>query len=308
MNSDRFTDYIERGLSFEGSGGSNVLQENERLAWELHDCGGPAGKVLLGDALLRTRISYLRKDVKAVPFARKLLEEGFAALSVKDPKEHWDWYYLGLCHELGRGTPVNHTQAAECFRNAKDAGNAYAEYEEMWSAFLGGTAAIETILQLRIYSGRLKEFAKRSAVALALLEMGPVREIGGGQHMWRILELSNCLREDYYHKAGGAHISVNIEKEFRLDVDSLKSMKTPCAALILFLISERSRSNPTGEQPDVWLCKATHPENSHLLSLVPGNNLSDEHLHSIVEVCIENRWQTSELCRVAQSMLEQIGS
>jgi len=89
---EKFCEFIERGLSFErscGSRGRKALCDKEAIAWELRDSGGPAGSILPGDDLIRNRVSFLRKDLDVVPFARRMLEEGFAALAAKNDEDSW---------------------------------------------------------------------------------------------------------------------------------------------------------------------------------------------------------------------------
>jgi hypothetical protein len=299
MDCDKFAEYIERTLSFNGRGGREALCEKENIAWELHQSAAPAGSVLLGDLLIRNGVSFCRRELDAVPFARKLLKEGFAALAAKETKEHWDWYWLGNCHGLGRGTEVNHGKAADCFRQAREEGNSYAHYEEIWAAYLAGGPGLEAIFRFRYYSGPLQEFAEPSARALALLEMGPVRQVGSTQHICRILELSKLLREFYFHDGAHRHINVRVGKEMSLDVDALKAKGEPSAALALFLIATKSRANPTGKEPDAWLRAAVHPENRELLPLLKREILEEDRLKVVAEVCEANGWSDSPIGRFA---------
>jgi len=278
-----------------------AMIEKERVAWELHQSAAPAGSVLLGDMLIRNRTSFCDRELNVVPFARKLLKEAFASLATKGTKDLWDWYWLGVCHASGRGTLVNQAAAADCFRQAREAGNQYAHYEEIWSAYLSGAPAVETIYRFRYCGGPLYEFgfAELSARALALLEMGPVRNIGSTQHICRILEISRLLGEFYFHDPGHRHINVRIEREMAGDVDALTAMNTPPAALTLYLIAKKSRSNPTGKEPDVWLRAAVHPDNDSLLAVTKRDILGEEQLKLIAEVCQQNGWGESKICRFA---------
>lgn len=310
MDTDRFAEYVERTLSF-GSSGHNRSQDaydKEALAWELHRSAAPAGSVLLGDELIRHRISFCDNQLDAVRFARKLLEEAFAALNAKEAKDGWDWYWLGICHELGRGTVVDQTKAADCFRHAREAGNLYAHYEEIWAEYLSGTPALETIFRFRYYSGPLQKFAELSARALALLEMGPVREVGSTKHILRMIEISKLLHEFYFHDGGKRQINIRVGKEMRCDVDALKAMANPTAALTLYLIAERSPVNPTGKTPDAWLRAAIHPDNHSLLTLLKREIFDETRLEKIAEVCQANGWEESKICRFAIWALEQRGS
>lgn len=303
MAPDKFGEYMERTLGFEesfGRGGREALCEAEKLAWDLHAFAAPAGSVLLADKLIRNRVSYCHRQLNVLPFARKLLEEAFVSLSDKAAKNPWDWYWFGICHASGRGTPVDHGRAADCFRRAREAGNPYAHYEEIWSAYLSGVPTLETIYRFRYCSGPLQKFARRSARALALLEMGPPRELGSGQQICRILEISELLHEFYFHDGGHRHINVQVGKEMRLDVDSLKTIATPPAFLTLFLIATKSPTNPTGRAPEAWLRAAVHPDNRPLLALAKREILAQDQLGLIAEVCRENGWGESDICRFAE--------
>ena len=307
MGTDRFAEYIERTLSFGASGhnGAQDAYDKEMLAWELHRCAAPAGSVLLGDELIRHRISFCDKQLDAVSFARKLLEEAFTALIAKKAKDRWDWYWLGMCHELGRGTTVDQPKAAACFRHARESGNLFAHYEEIWADYLSGTPALETIFRFRYCSGPLQKFAELSARALGLLEMGPVREVGSTQHILRLIEISKLLHEFYFHDGGKRHISIRVGKEMRLDVDSLKAMANPTAALTLYLIAKQSPANPTDRTPEAWLRDAVHPENHSLLSLMKREIFDESRLEMITEVCQANGWQESKICRFGLWALKQ---
>ena len=302
MHADKFREYMERTVSSGESGIGRMreaLCEKESLAWELHHAAAPAGSALLGDLLIRNRISYCNRELKAVPFARELLKQAFASLTALEKKGEWDWYWLGVCHERGRGTPVNHKTAVDCFGHAREAGNPYAHYEEIWAAYLSGTPIVETVFRFRYCSGPLHQFAELSARALALLEMGPPRQIGSDGHVCRIYEISSLLREFYFHDAAHHHINVRVEKEMAGDVDALKAIESPSAALALYLIATKSRSNPTGKEPDAWLRGAIHPDNEALLPITKREILGEEKLQLIVRVCKENGWAESKICRFA---------
>ena len=307
MEDDPFGDYIERGVSFEqshGLGGSTALKEKEELAWSLHEKGSAAGGMLLGDSLLRTRVSFSRREVKAVPFARALVDESFHALDANADKEHWDWYYLGIAHEFGRGTKVDHEQASECFRRANELGNPYAEFEEIWSKFLSDGRIFEAVLRLRAYDGKLKNFAEASARSLSLLALGPSREIGSHQHAWRIFEISQLLHLFLYHDAGSRHINIAVEAELRGDIELLEEMDSPSAAFVLFLIAKRSRRNPTSNEPLHWLRLAATPDSGEFLSLLKRQHLNEDELALLSEICSTNQWEESEVARYIASELE----
>jgi hypothetical protein len=307
MENDPFTDYIERELSFEkshGFGGSSALKEKEELAWSLHENGSAAGGMLLGDSLLRTRVSFARREVKVVPFARNLVEESFRALDTNSDKDQWDWYYLGIAHEFGRGTKVDHQEAAECFRRAKELGNPFAEFEEIWSRFLSDGELIEAVLRLRACEGRLKDFADASARSLSLIALGPTREIGSYQHAWRIHEISQLLHLFLYHDAGSRHINIAVEAELRSDIDALEEADSASAAFVLFLIAKRSRRNPTSNEPIHWLRLAATPDSGEFVSLLRRQNLTEEELKALSEVCTMNDWKDSEIAKYAASEFE----
>jgi len=274
------------------------------LAWELHESAAPAGTVLLGDRLIRNRVSFVKKELNVVPFARGLLERGLVSLAAKEAKDQWDWYYLGICHEFGRATPVDHRKAADCFRKAKKAGNNYAEFEEIWSSYLGGESALETIFRFRYCFGPLQSFAELSARALALLEMGPPREIGSVEQICRIIEISRLLHQFFFHDGGSRYVNRRVEQEMRLDIDALKAMATPSAALTLFLIYKRSRSNPAGEQPEILLRAAIHPENRSLVTIAKREIFDETQLKLITQVCHDNGWEETDICRFAVWALE----
>lgn len=307
MEDDPFSDYIERGLSFEqshGFGGSSALKEKEELAWSLHENGSAAGGMLLGDSLLRTRVSFAGRDVKVVPFARNLVEESFHALDTNSDKDQWDWYYLGIAHEFGRGTKVDHQEAAECFRRAKELGNPFAEFEEIWSRFLSDDELIEAILRFREYEGRLKDFADASARSLSLIALGPTREIGSYQHAWRILEISQLLHLFLYHDAGSRHINITVEAELRSDIDALEEADSSSAAFVLYLIAKRSRRNPTSNEPIHWIRLATTPNSAEFFSLLRRQHLTEEELKALSEEFTVNDWEDSEIAKYVSSELE----
>lgn len=244
---------------------------------------------------MQQRLSHVRKDINAVPFARGLLAKSFADLDAKTPKDAWDWYWLGICYGVGRGTSVDHSKAAGAFRTARLLGNCFAEFEEIWTAFLSGMPAQEAIARLKEYSGPLQTYAKLSAAALTTLAIGPSVDIGNSHHVFRVLEISNLLREFYYHKGGSQHINIAVEAEMRQDIEQLKQCLTATSALALFIISKSSRRNPTGDDPSAWLRKSVHPENSALIELVMGNHLSAEDIQLASNICQQNGWEDSDL-------------
>lgn len=303
MENDQFSDYIERELAFErsqGVGGTTALKEKEEIAWSLHEAGSAAGGMLLGDSLLRLRNSFSRRDLDVVPFARSLIDKSFHALNAILVKESWDWYFLGIAHEFGRGTRVDHEQAFECFRKAKELGNPYAEFEEIWSKYLSDGAMLEAIFRFRAYKGKLENFAIESSRCLSLLALGPTREIGSYQHAWRVFEISQLLYLALYHAAGHRHINISVEAELRGNIEALEALETPSAGLVLYLIAKRSRRNPTSEKAIHWLRAAVTPDSDEFLSLFKRQRLNREELDLVSEVCASNNWANSKIaCYVA---------
>lgn len=307
IHDDPFSDYIERGLAFEqshGMGGSDALKEKEEIAWTLHAQGSAAGSMLLGNSLLRSRTSFSRKDIHVVPFARALVIESFQALQAIEKKTHWDWYYLAVAHEAGRGTPVNHEQAACCYRRSKEMGNAYAEFEEIWFHYLSHGNIIEAILRFRSCEGRLKNFAEASARSLSLIALGPVREMGSYQHAWRVIELSRLLHEFLYHDAGSRHINIAVEAEWRSDVRQIEDIRSASAAFVLYLIAKRSRRNPTSQEPLHWLRLAATLDSTEFLSIVKRQIHNEDELRLLSDICVANQWSHSELAQFVASELE----
>ncbi|MBX7210788.1 MAG: SEL1-like repeat protein [Verrucomicrobiaceae bacterium] len=307
IHDDPFSDYIERGLAFEqsyGSGGGDALKAKEAIAWRLHEQGSAAGGMLLGDSLISGRVSFLRKDIQVVSFARELVVRSFQALNAIADKTHWDWYYLGLAHESGRGTTVDYSQAVECYRRSKELGNPYAEFEEIWFEYLARSNILEAILRFRSCEGRLKHFAEATARALSLLALGPVREMGSYQHAWRIFELSRLLHVFLYHDKGQRQLHIAIEAEWRAEVPQLEVLGTASSALVLFLIAKRSRCNPTSQKALHWLRLAARPDSQEFFAIVKGQLNDEDELRLLSEVCAENQWGDSELARFVASEID----
>lgn len=307
MERDLFNDYIQQGLAFEqsyGSGGFPALKKKEGIAWSLYESGSAAGGMLLGDSLLTTRVSYLRRDLKVVPFARTVVDESFQALNEIEEKGEWDCYYLGIAHEFGRGTKVDHKLASEFFQKAKELGNPYGEFEAIWSGFLSDKAIYNAVSRFRSCEGKLACFAAASAQSLSLLALGPARDIGSYPHAWRIIEISQYLHQFLYHDAGSRHINITVEAELRGDVGVLESLNTAAAAFVLYLIASGSRRNPTSEDSNHWLRLAVVPNCIEFVSLAKGRNLSGEELKLILDVCDSNEWCDSEVARFAASEIE----
>lgn len=307
IHNDLFTDYIERGLAFEqsyGSGGSASLKEKEEIAWRLHEQGNAAGSMLLGDKLISSRVSFARSDIQVVPFARELVVQSFQALNAIADKTHWDWYYLGLAHDSGRGTTVDYRKAAECYRRSKELGNPYAEFEEIWFEYLAGGPIMGAVLRFRACEGRLKQFAEASAAALSLLALGPVREMGSYQHAWRVFELSRLLHQFLYHDKGQRQVHIAIEAEWRAEVPQLEALESPSSALVLYLIAKRSRRNPTSQKALHWLRLAATPDSQEFFAILKGQLSDEDELRLLSERCIENHWGDSDLARFVASELD----
>jgi hypothetical protein len=309
MEIDPLTDFIERGLTFEasfGKGGSNAIKDREDILWQLHESGSPAAGLLLADRLLGLRISFSRKDIDAVPFARTLARESFAALVALEPKTHWDWYALGCAHASGRGgTDVSHAEAAKCFLMAHETGNAYAGYEAIWEAYLGGGSVYEAIHRFRACEGRLQHFARLSQTSLALIALGPAREVGGYSHAWRIHEIAGILRVFLYHTAGSRRINIAVEAELRADQEALETMaQSPAPALVLYLIAKHSRRNPTTKPALEWLRQALDKDSPEFLALLKLQEPNDEEVRMIAEACAACGWQDSELGLIAAQWMK----
>ena len=307
MDDDLFTQYVEQGLTFEqsfGQGGSTALKETEDIAWFLHEQGSAAGGIMLGDKLLSNRVSFSRRDIKAVPFARSLVEESFSALISMSDKGQWDWYYLGIAWLFGRGTKVDHKQATDCFRQAKELGNPYAEFEEIWSRYLDDGEMIEAALRFRRCEGKLERYAEASARALSLIALGPSRELGSYKHAWRIFEISQLLHVFLYHDIGSRRINVAVEAEMRTDVEQLESLQSASVALVLYLIAKRSRSNPTSRDAIDWLRGAVTPSSGESFSLLTRQHLNTDELVLVKDICRANQWENSKIARYVSSELE----
>jgi hypothetical protein len=279
------------------------LTEREQIAWKLHEAGNEAGAAMLGDMFLTFRNSFAGRVEDAVTAGRALASQGFAALTAKPGKSDWDWYWLGMCHGYGRGTPPNHVLAAECFRNAYEMGNEFAEYEEIWFAYLGGGSAIEAVFRLRRYAGPLKKYAAEAARCLSILAHGPVKEIGTEPHLFRILELGTLRHNELFHDIGRRRITTAIQAEMETDLDLLKAQEDPLAALALFLLATTAPRNPTKEPPETWLRKAVNPENLPLLALVEQLQLTEMNLKTVIQTCRLNGWDD---CRLARSATEAL--
>lgn len=307
METDQFTDYIERGLAFEasfGQGGSDAIKAMEDILWELHGCGSLAAGMLLADRLIDLRNSFSRRDIEVVPFARALAHECFEQLLVLGEKSHWDWYALGCAHASGRGTVVAHAEAARCFQRAWEAGNAYAGYEAIWEAYLGGGTILAAIHGFRAYEGRLKSFAETSLASLGLIALGPAREIGSYSHAWRIHEITRIMRVFLYHTAGSRRINVEIEAELRVDLESLEAMgSAPSASMVLYLIAKYSRRNPTSKPALEWLRQAMEHDSPEFLALLRLQEPVVVEMRMIADACAASGCHDSALAHFATEWL-----
>ena len=274
-----------------GSGGSKKLAEVEEIAWGLHESGEPIGSIMLADKLIGNRVSFSRRGTNAVTFGKEIAEPAFRALEEKHEKSNWDWYYLGICHGFGRGTKIDHSEAAKAFREATRLGNQYSLLEWAWEEYLTGTSRIETIYRLADVEGILEPLARNGIRALRILEFGPVREIGSINHAFRINEISKLLHLSIYHAAASRTINVEVEKEMRLDVEALKALDHSLANFVLFLIAKQSRANPTGESCEVWLEKAIDRDNKIFYAVMKQHYYLEQYQDLITRVCEEKNWQ-----------------
>lgn len=308
MENDPLTDYIERGLAFEssyGHGGCDAIKAKEDILWQFHESGSVAAGLLLADSLLGLRNSFSRSELDVMPFARTLARESFDALVALEPKTHWDWYSLGCAHASGRGTCVAHAEAAKCFLSAHESGNAYAGYEAIWEAYLGGGAIYEAIHRFRSYEGRLLHFAQLSQTSLGLIAHGPARKIGGYPHAWRIHEITRTMRVFLYHTAGSRRVNIEVEAELRADLEALESMdRSPSAALVLYIISKHSRRNPTSKPALEWLRQAIDKDSPEFLALLKLQQPQLDEVRMLVDACAASGWQDSDLRRFVAGWLE----
>ena len=266
------------------------MAEMEKIAWRLHEGSDPAGTIMLGDMLLTRGHSYVKGDLKVRAFAHEILPAAHLELVAKPPTDQWDWYWLGISHEMGRGTRVDHEQAAKAFQESRLQGNVLAGFEEIWSAYLAGASATESAARFAAYEGPAKQPALRSAKALNAMA-APPPEVGSESHLARIRELASLRHGDYWHISGHRLINVVAEAEFRKDLEALKALDTPVSALILHVIARSAAHNPTGESPEAWLRKSLSWDNTALLSWFREGNLSAE---EICDLGVEG-WGKAEL-------------
>ncbi len=309
MENDPFTEYFEGSLAFEasfGRRGSDDIRAREDILWKLHESGDATAGLLLADRLLDLRISFSRSELDAVPFARELARQSFQALVELEPKTHWDWYALGIAHAAGRGTGVSPLEAAKCYRNAHDYGNAYAGYETIWETYLGGGSIYQAISQFRSYEGRLKNFARASQVSLGLVAHGRVREVGGYAHAWRIHEIGCIMRVFLYHTVGSRRINIAVEAELRADLKTLESPElSPSSAFVLYLIAKHSRRNPTSRTAIEWLRHALDGESPDFLALLKLQEPDAGEMRMIADACAACGWQNSKLARFAAERIKE---
>ncbi|RYD48589.1 MAG: hypothetical protein EOP83_26310, partial [Verrucomicrobiaceae bacterium] len=116
---------------------SKTMEEKESIAWRLHETAAPEGTILLGDLLIEFGYSKEKPDLKARSYARETLLPGVVeAMVAKPPADQWDWYWLGIAYEMGRGTDTDHDLAAGAFEKSRLLGNGLAGFEGAWSAQL----------------------------------------------------------------------------------------------------------------------------------------------------------------------------
>jgi hypothetical protein len=300
MKDEKFTEYTERCLDLGRKGGwEKEIKAKEGVAWELHEMAPPTGSLLLSHLILQQGTSYLRRDIGTKEFAKQLASQSFQAVQNLEEKDGWDHYYLGLSYQYGRGTSQDYSLAADSFLAASQVGNRYAQFEALWARHLAGGSRLDAVLGLSDLRGKLADFAAYSARALALLELGQVREPGSSSHIARILLLKRALNDFIFHDHGARQIRIAIEKELREGVNELQHLQTPRAFLALYLTAKASRSNPTGKEAIEWFRKAINPEIEELETLCRRQDLSIEELRLIVEHAESEGWTDALLAKLA---------
>ncbi len=276
------------------------------MAWEIYEGFPPTGGLVLGHLILEQGTSYLKREIGTKDFAKELVSESFPATQRLEEKDGWDYYYLGLSHAYGRGTPRDYSLAADAFTKSVEAGNYYAEFEAIWARYLAGGSRLEAILDLTSLRGKLADFAAYSARALTLLELGPPKELASEAHIARLLLMRRALHDFIYHDHGARQINIAIEKELREGVGELKALKTPRGNLALYLTAWASRTNPTDKDPLDWFRDAVDPEIPELLFLCQKQQLNVEELRIIVQCAQSNGWSDSELASLAARELDLV--
>lgn len=159
--------------------------------------------------------------------------------------------------------------------------------------YLSGHSRIDTIYRLRTIKGVLERYAKSAIEALRILETGPVREVGGSSHAFRIFELSNLLHQSIYHSAVSRLINIEVEKELRMDIDELRRINTSSSSFVLFLIDRGSRTNPTGEAAGFWFAQSVDRDNEAFFPIIKQiyYNLDDDLIAQFNDTCIRNGWE-----------------
>lgn len=301
----KFTQFTEQCLDLGRYGGwSKEIHAKEGTAWELHEEFPPAGGLVLSGLILQQGRSYLRSEMGTKAFAKQLAAESFQAVLSLQEKDGWDHYYLGMAYQYGRGTTQDYSRAADAFSVANLAGNPYAQFEAIWSRHLAGGSRLDAVLALTDLRGKLADYAAYSARALALLELGRVRDIGSAGHFARILLLKRALHDFIYHDHGARQLRIAIEKELRAGVDELLPLQTPGAFLALYLTAKVSRVNPTGKEAIEWFRQAVGPGIELLETLCERKELSFEELRLIVERAEAEGWTDARLARLAADELK----
>ncbi|MCW1923993.1 hypothetical protein OKA05_15605 [Luteolibacter arcticus] len=245
-----------------------TMEEKEAIAWRLHETSAPEGTLLLGDLLIELGYSKLKPDLKARTYTRETLLPGaFQALVAKPPADQWDWYWLGIAYEMGRGTDTNHELAAKAFEQSRLLGNDLAGFEEAWAAYLANGHPAEGAERFSRVEGPLRKCAAAAAAAFKCLS-SPSDPPGSEGYLERIRGLAKLLHADYRHTGGSRRINVTVEAELRKDLEALKEEGTPLGALTLYFVAKGSRRNPTGETEDVWLARSLHRDNGVLLKFL----------------------------------------
>lgn len=307
MKDEKFTEFTERGLALGRDGGwEKQIKAKENVAWELHEGFPPTGSLVLSHLILEQGRSYLKRDIGTKDFAKALVAEAFQATQNLESKDDWDFYYLGLSHAYGRGTPRDYLLAAESFTKSAEAGSYYAEFEAIWARHLAGGSRLEAILDLTSLRGKLADFAAYSARALTLLELGPPKELASEAHIARLLLMRRALHDFIYHDHGSRQINIAIEKELREGVEELKALRTSRGNLALYLTTKASRTNPTDRKPLDWFRDAIDPDVPELLFLCKRQQLDVEELRMIVDRAQADGWSDSELATFAASELELV--
>lgn len=293
---ERFTEYLEADIRNLG-GGSSPTGYLESLAWKLHEELSPTGSLALAGRLLAYRVSFLRKDINAVKFARSLIESASAELSARESKDHWDCYFLAGCCKDSK-------EAVKWYFTAADKGNRYALFEGIWEELLSGGSRLEAILKLRQCSGSLRPYAQLGADSLSFLSTGPVREIGTTAHVFRVLQLSEIQHRQIANMRGSRMINVEVAREFERDAAALKELSTPLANFILYLIERNARGRATGKTSLEWLDAAVCPDLPELCDYFKVQRFRDEELDVIIAKVNEQGWRDSELCRLVEAERE----